>query len=382
MSRAREKAQGETLEDTRGETWAKAQRETQAKAQGETRRLAQKKTSKKANGASQAAREDPREILRGIAREKAEQVSLEISRGATGKGKQRWRTALFVVLALALLFGYMALEGDVVRIRYADVTLADLPEAFNGTRVLFLSDIHLGNFTSPEKSAALIAQLQSLNPDILLLGGDYSSLDALDYARSLTGETTLSEAKRALTVKRDQFFLMIRDFEAPLGKYMVPGNHDYELKDLDKAAALGKLTLLKNSGKVLSRGEAKLIVAGLDDWRSGEQDVAKVAGAVRGRDCVLLLCHNPDALPSVVGQPCRDDALWADLTLAGHTHGGQIALFGHGLFTSSIYGDRYLSGWYEEHGSLMLVSNGVGGYLAPLRLGAPPQAHLITLYKK
>jgi hypothetical protein len=71
----------------------------------------------------------------------------------------------------------------------------------------------------------------------------------------------------------------------------------------------------------------------------------------------------------------------ADLTLSGHTHGGQIALFGHGFFSSSIYGDRYRSGWYEDHGALMLVSNGLGGLFAPLRLGAPPQAHLITLYK-
>jgi predicted MPP superfamily phosphohydrolase len=151
---------------------------------------------------------------------------------------------------------------------------------------------------------------------------------------------------------------------------------------LGLAAALGGATILKNGGKVLSRGGEKLIVAGLDDWKAGQQDIPKVASAVRGGDCVLLLSHNPDALPSVAGQLSSDEKPWADLTLAGHTHGGQIALFGHGLFTSSIYGQRYLSGWYEEHGAMMLVSNGVGGYMAPLRLGAPPEAHLITLYRK
>jgi predicted MPP superfamily phosphohydrolase len=182
------------------------------------------------------------------------------------------------VAALALLLGYMAFEGDVVRVQYADVYLADLPEAYSGTRVLFLSDIHLGNLMPPEKSAALVSQLQSLTPIYccwrrLFLAGRGGLRPRADRRHNAV------DAKRALTVKRDQFFLMIRDFEAPLGKFMVPGNHDYELKDLDKAAALGKLSLLQNSGKVISRNGAKLTVAGLDDWRAGVQDIAKVASA-------------------------------------------------------------------------------------------------------
>ncbi len=276
----------------------------------------------------------------------------------------------------------MGVEANVVRIEYADVYLSDLPEAFEGTRMLFLADLHIGNLCPPEKAAALVNELQALKPDILLLGGDYSALDAVDYARALTGRVSLSAAKRALSARRDRFFLMIRSFEAPLGKYAVAGNHDYELEDLGAAAALGGLTLMQNGGKVLKRGEGRLVLAGLDDWRAGEQDVAGVASAVRGGDCVILLSHNPDALPSVAGQLSSDGARWADLILAGHTHGGQIAPFGFGLFSGSIYGRRYLSGWYEDRAQVMLVSNGVGAYMLPLRLGAPPQVHLLTLYKK
>ncbi len=300
---------------------------------------------------------------------------------ARGAGR-RLRIVLIALAALALLAGYMALEADIVRVEYADVYLPDLPESFSGTRILFLSDLHVSNTCPPEKAALLLGQLQALKPDLLLLGGDYSSLDIADYARALTGGASLAEAKAALALQRDRFFLMIGDFEAPLGKYAVPGNHDYELEDLSAAAALGGVTLFGNSGKVLSRGGDRLILAGLDDWRYGEQDVEKVASAVRGDDCAILLSHNPDALPSVAAAPSADDAPWADLVLAGHTHGGQVTLFGRGVFTSSIYGNRYRSGWYEDEGVLMLVSNGIGTYMAPLRLGAPPQAHLITLYKK
>ncbi len=295
---------------------------------------------------------------------------------------RRFRAVLIALAALLLLAGYMALEADVVRVEYADVYLRDLPEAFSGTKILFLTDLHVSNICAPEKAAALVNQLQALKPDLLLMGGDYSSLDIADYARALTGGATLAEAKAALAVRRDQFFLMVRSFEAPLGKYAVPGNHDYELEDLSASAALGGLTLLKNSGKVLGRGGERLILAGLDDWRYGAQDVQKVASAVRGSDCVVLVSHNPDALPSVAATPSGDGGPWADLILAGHTHGGQVALNGRGVFSSSIYGNRYLTGWYEDEGALMLVSNGIGDYMVPLRLGAPPQAHLITLYRK
>jgi predicted MPP superfamily phosphohydrolase len=298
--------------------------------------------------------------------------------------KKRWRILALALVLLALLVGYMALEADVVRVVYADVYLSDLPKAFEGTRILFLSDLHVSNICAPEKAAALVNQLQALKPDLLLLGGDYSSRDAVDYFRAMTGATSLADAQRAVSARRDQFFLMIRSFEAPLGKYAVPGNHDYEqqAQDLEGALELGGFTMLKNSGKVLAKGGQKLILAGLDDWRAGEQDIEKIASAVRGSDFVILLSHNPDALPSVISQPSADEKPWADLVLSGHTHGGQVALFGQGLFASSIYGNRYLSGWYEDGGSMLLVSNGSGCYMVPLRLGAPPQAHLITLYKK
>lgn len=297
--------------------------------------------------------------------------------------KKRGRRAVaFILTALLLLVGYMALEANTVRVEYADVYLSDLPEAFDGTRILFLSDIHVGNFCPPDKAAALVNELASLKPDLLLLGGDFAALDALDYTRALMGGAPIAQAKEALAAKRDQFFLMIRSFDAKLGKYAVPGNNDYDLTHLDEAAALGDVKLLRNSGKVLTKNGQKLIIAGLDDWKAGAQDVAAVAGAVRGNDCVILLTHNPDALPSVIAQPADDGALWADLTLAGHTHGGQITLFGWAPVTNSIYGRRYVSGWYEDAGALMLVSNGVGTSAVPLRLGAPPRVHVITLNKK
>lgn len=295
-------------------------------------------------------------------------------------GKKRL-FALAAALICCLLL-WMAAESHIVRVESADVYLSDLPAAFDGTSVLFVSDALVGNFCPPEKAAALVNQLQALKPDLLLMGGDYGALDGADYLRALVGQTPLSEARNNLSARRNQFFLMLRQFEAPLGKYAVAGDQDYLMSDIDQAAALGGFTLLKNSGKTLIRGAGRLIIAGLDDWKKGEQDTSAIASAAGGDDCVILLSHNPDALPSAADQPSADGTRWIDLMLSGHTLGGQFAPFGRGLATGSIYGDRYRSGWYEDKGALLLVSNGVGARLFPLRLGAPPQAHFITLYKK
>ncbi len=88
--------------------------------------------------------------------------------------------------------------------------------------------------------------------------------------------------------------------------------------------------------------------------------------------------HSPDILPSALKQGHFDFAL----VLTGHTHGGQVAPFGHTIHSSSRYGDRYRSGWIEEGGKQIFISNGVGTSLLPVRLGAPAQIHRITLRKK
>ena len=293
----------------------------------------------------------------------------------------RW-AALCAALAVLALAVCMAVEASVVRVEYADVYLSDLPEAFDGTRVLFIADIHVDHFNPPERAAALVTRLQALGPDLLLLGGDYSSTDlgsfVLSGLRVSSPQRLRVEEQRA----RDRFFELLRGFVAPLGKYGVPGNHDVELDDLAGAMALGEIELLRNEARAIEKDGERLLLVGLDDWTTGAQDPAGLARQADARDCVLVLSHNPDALPALNSQPSRDGGPWVDLMLAGHLHGGQVTLFGgRPIFRNSIY-DRYLSGWYEENGAHMLISNGVGSVLLPLRLGAPPQAHLITLYRR
>lgn len=288
-----------------------------------------------------------------------------------------------LALCMALLIGYMAVEAAIVRVEYADVYLNDLPAEFDGTRILFLSDLHVDHFNSSERAAELVNRLQTLAPDLLLLGGDYSSTDISTPLLTGLHLSTPQQLRDQEQTWRDRFFLLIQQFDAPLGKYGVRGNHDVELDALREAMLLGDVTLLQNQAVEIHKDGATLLLVGLDDWAAGEQAPRALAQQVNSSDCALVLSHNPDALPSLNNQPARDGGAWVDLMLSGHTHGGQITLFGYKpLLLNSIYGERYWRGWISENRAHLLVSNGVGATFVPLRLGAPPQAHLITLHRR
>ena len=104
----------------------------------------------------------------------------------------------------------------------------------------------------------------------------------------------------------------------------------------------------------------------------GANNLERTLGAVQDRDPVILLCHEPDIFPSVP----RDRVA---LTICGHTHGGQVRLFGWSPIVPSAYGDRYAYGHIEEDGKHMIVSGGLGTAILPVRFGVPPEITLIRL---
>jgi len=298
-----------------------------------------------------------------------------VKRGETDKKKRRWVRVLllFMALLIAPLVIWMIIESKIVNLMVTDVWLSGLPREFDGVKILFVTDLHMDIYASPERTMKLMSEFQALEPDLLILGGDYTHFSRFGGAQA--------ELKR-----RDTFFELMAGFRAPMGKYGVAGNHDTDpdnklLADapLGEAMDRGGVKLLKNSAVTLERRGASITLAGLDDWIFGNKDLRGVAEQVKASGCVILVSHSPDALPKLSTETAEYGE-WADLMLAGHTHGGQVTLFGiKMLMTSSVYGKRYQSGWYDEYGVKMLVSNGVGSVFFPFRLCAPAQAHLLTL---
>lgn len=259
----------------------------------------------------------------------------------------------------ALLYPfYLAAQLDIVRQDYAH---PGWPEAFQGMTVAFVSDIHYGSLFREDRVRALVRKVNGLRPDVILLGGDYgeNSRGALD------------------------FFALRPGFEASLGVAATVGNHDRtlpesHLAELVRAMRENLVTPLVNDVMLLEKEGKKLALASVDDYFHGHPDLEKTARLCEEADFTIFFPHNPDILPETYRLP---GGPFYQLALCGHTHGGQVALFGHSLKSSSDYGDRYRSGWYRENGVDILVSNGVGTSSLPVRWGARPQIHLLTMKK-
>lgn len=292
----------------------------------------------------------------------------------------RIMTRLLIMAAL-LMLAVMTVWGSFVTVECAELPLRDLPAAFDGVKIVYISDIHLTTFNSLSKVKALFSQLERLQPDLLLLGGDYTGNDLVKMISTI-GDETAYDAE--MTDMRDLFFLSLNTFEAPLGKFAVAGDMDNLLErsagtTLEDAATLGSVTLLRDAAVQIVKDGATLTIVGVDDWRTGLQDVRTPVAGLSADDCVIVLSHTPEALPQLNGQIAQGGGLWMDAALTGHTLGGQIKLGDRELFNPLSSDDRYLSGWHMENSTKTLISTGLSGATLTFRLGSTAQVHLITL---
>ena len=236
---------------------------------------------------------------------------------------------------------------DVVRER------ADLPGLRAPLRVAWLTDLHHGQHVRTPSVRAWIDAALDEAPDLVLLGGD------------LVDQTPGADGDEGLVAE-------LARLRAPLGVLAVPGNHDHgRFRGIEPFAAL-----LRDAGidVLVNRGIAirdDLHVAGLDDLRNGRPDLGAALQERPAAAATVLVSHNPDVLPDVPTD--------VGLTLAGHTHGGQVVLPGVGaLYTSSRYGDRFLAGWVEGP-ARGYVSRGLGVTSIPVRINCPAELTILDL---
>lgn len=233
-----------------------------------------------------------------------------------------------------------------------------LPPAFDGYRIAYASDIHYGPYLNEERARSLQRRLVDLPADLLILGGDYG----------------------ASTTDGIALFDLLARFSFPDGALGAIGNHDLTGPARQVQALLQRMQgkgvrPLVNDSHVIGRDGQRLTVVSVDDARRGRPDFRQAARGLADGDFVLFMPHSPDVLPALQASM----AFAPHLTVCGHTHGGQVTLFGRSLHSSSRYGDRFLTGWKRENGLDILISNGVGTSMMPVRFGAPAQYHLITL---
>lgn len=245
-----------------------------------------------------------------------------------------------------------------VRVETKPIEIENLPAELEGFRILQVSDLHLRNYTTLDTLARALDNARPFRPDLLLVTGDIA-----DDLTQLPGALALFD-----------------QFKAPYGCFASLGNHEYfrGITAVRKIFEAGPVPLLVNDSVRLKVNGAPLFVGAIDDPRHmGARDDAfyrrtideTLKKSVTGETRVLM-SHRPDAFDYASAQGIH-------LTLAGHTHGGQIGFMGRSIFESSMH-DRYLWGEYVKGSSKLYTTSGAGHWF-PFRLGCPTEAPVIEL---
>ena len=250
-------------------------------------------------------------------------------------------------------YEYSQIESQSVVVDKVQIPLKNLQPGLEGFKIVQLSDIHLHPYTQIELVHKAVTLANALNPDLVVLTGDY----VLQKAGSIF---ELAPALAALNAK--------------YGVFAILGNHD--LWTNEKVVRMGLeeagLPVLHNEGVTLSVGQATIYLAGLDDGWSGQPDLNAALDKLPANTPAILLAHEPDLA----------DAFSLDgrvsLQLSGHTHGGQVRLPGVGAPFAPVMGRKYVQGLYNINDMWLYTNRGIGLVL-PFRINCPPEVTEITL---
>lgn len=284
-------------------------------------------------------------------------------------GTRNWGNYFGLLLVLGQLYvlftGSMA-GTDRLRVRRVTISVPNLPKSFDGYRIVQFSDIHLGSMRS-ELLERAVEQMNGLRPDMIVFTGDIQNMRPDELTRHTSTLCRL---------------------HAKDGVYSVLGNHDYSeyvpKLPMQQRRHNEQLTrefhanvgwqLLLNDHRIIRRGNDSIVIAGEENDGlppfPSKADLKRTLRGVSPRSFVVMLQHDPSAWRRSILPGSN-----VQLTLSGHTHGGQMSLFG--LRPTSILG-REDDGLYQEAGRYLFVSTGLGGFV-PFRFNMDPEVVEITL---
>ncbi|WP_444901619.1 metallophosphoesterase [Microbulbifer sp. SSSA007] len=273
--------------------------------------------------------------------------------------KYRNISAILFIIGLTISIWAFFAEPNSFRIREQTITIDSWPEACNNKKVAILADLHVGSpYKGVDSLRWLVDEVNASLPDLILLPGDF-------VIQGVAGGSFVSPEEVAE---------ILEELKAPMGVFAVLGNHDWWLdaKRVEKAFADRGITVLEDRSAKLNSGACKLRLVGLSDFWEGPHDIAQAMDGIDTAESILAFTHNPDIFPELPKQ--------ISLTIAGHTHGGQVYLpFIGRPIVPSRYGQRYAIGHIEEGGKNLYVSPGVGTSILPVRFLVPPEVTLLSI---
>ena len=237
-----------------------------------------------------------------------------------------------------------------------NVKIKDLPFAFNNYKIINLTDIHLGQWISPEYLDGIVDYVNQLNPDMITLTGDYVSYILDGY------EDALLDSFKKLNAKD--------------GKFAVLGNHDHwnDAEKIRKILEKADVVDLSNDVYTIEKNGEKLNISGVDSCTVGADDLDKVLEKLPEDGVSILLVHEPD-FAKISSKTER-----FDLQMSGHSHGGQLVI--PGVKTTPFrcsYSLRYPVGLYKVGDMIQYTSRGLGTNTFWLRINCKPEITLFYL---
>ena len=276
-------------------------------------------------------------------------------RGALGVSPGKMAAAAALLGAGCYLYG-REVEIHRVEIKALTLTLPRLAREFDGYRIVQIGDIHLDDWTKPERLGGVVKKVNAQQPDLIAIMGDFASRSAKQLdTRRLTGA--------------------LRELRARDGVLTILGNHDYltGVELIRRCIREASVTELVNDVHTLRRGGATLHVAGIDDVMEGGSRLDLLLRDLPDSGAAILLAHEPD-FADVSAATGR-----FDLQLSGHSHGGQVRIPLLMRLALPPFSHRYTSGLYRVDGMLQYTNRGLGFVDMRLRFLCRPEITVLTL---
>lgn len=275
------------------------------------------------------------------------------------------RNSLAIAAGAALpLAGYAQfVEPHQLTVEKLDLRISKLPEAFDGFRIVQLSDFHFGSYTGVVEIAAAVELANSLKPDLVALTGDFITAPAGAILLTDPVFTEAAQCAQALSGLR-----------APNGIFACLGNHDvgFNSRYITEVLVGSGLWVLVNANRAIERAGKRLWIAGVDDGVFGTPDFSRALAGIPAEEAVILIAHEPDLADEAAKHPIS-------LQLSGHSHGGQIRLPLVNALYLPILAKKYPFGYYRVRDMQLYTNRGIGTIVLPYRLNAPPEVTLVTL---
>ena len=274
---------------------------------------------------------------------------------------------IFIILIIALIIAYgFLIEPKLITVKEHKITVNNLPDNFNGFKIVHISDLHYGRMFDEDRLKKLVNSINEQKPDIVVLTGDLIDKDTnmtIDEANKISAE--------------------LNKINSTSGKYAISGNNDLKFDEWTNIITNGGFIDLNNTYDTIYKdGYQNIFIAGASTLQDKQSINDKVKTSIdylnsfdkNGPVYKILLLHEPDVIDDINVNPF-------DLILAGHSHAGQVRLPFIGAFYLPDGAKKYYESYYKLKNSDLYISNGLGVSDFNFRLFNTPSYNLYRIVK-